>query len=113
MVNADCQPEGEWPATAAGKEAELPCTKNTVGYQVRQCLAGNIWDQVDTQYCLPFYTPVGISYVDLDLFLSQGNTETIKRDEGNGIKSGLLAYYTILNLDAIGIYRIHSVDTVL
>ena len=38
--------------------------------------------------------------------------ETIKRDEGAGIKAGLLAYYTMLDLDAISIHRIHTVDTV-
>lgn len=101
-----------WPVTAAGTEAELECTGETVGYQVRKCLAGNIWDEVDTSYCLPMYPAEGKGYVDVDLYLSQGNTETIKRDEGAAIKSGLLAYYTMLEMDAVTIHRVHSVDTV-
>ena len=77
------------------------------------CNAASSWEEVDTQYCLPMYPAEGKAFVDIDLYLTNGNTVQIKREGGEYIIKGLLNYYTMLDLNAITVHRVYAQDTVL
>lgn len=83
-----------------------------MGFQVRMCNQASSWETVDTQYCLPLYPSEGKAFVDVDLYLTNGNTQQIKREGGEYIIKGFLNYYTTINLDAISVHRVHAQDTV-
>ena len=111
LAYADCQSENGWTVTPSGSEATKPCEGDTVGYQVRKC-TNDIWENVDTQYCLPKYPVEGKGFVDFYLFISNSQTKKIQEDKAQKVVNGLVNYYTNLAEDDISTHRIVAVNNV-
>ena len=67
---------------------------------------------VQAQACLPGNPKSDMIYVDMILYLANGNTEEIKREKGIGIVSGLLNFYTALDYDSLSVHYIRTVGNV-
>ena len=103
-----CPKDGPWEVTEDGEECVLQCTGDTVGPLVRRCRAISViqsqWDDPDYQYCLPKYSPEGMSYIDFIVSIPYSKTVMISKNP-SGIVAALSSVCDISS-DQISIHRI-------